>query len=239
MTVNRTITDGAPVLVATGISKSYPLAHGRLPVLVGVDLTVERGTILAILGASGSGKSTLLNVLGTLDRADAGALEIRGWRADRATERELAEFRSRRLGFVFQFHHLLPEFSAEENVMMPLLIAGENAGSAREKARAMLDAVGLRARNEHRPAELSGGESQRVAVARALVAAPELVLADEPSGNLDPAAAEALHELLTMLARERHQTFVVVTHNDTLAARADRVLRLQDGHLAAPAGGIR
>jgi lipoprotein-releasing system ATP-binding protein len=238
MTTNRTVTHDSPVLIASGITKSYPLARGRLPVLTGVDLTVQRGTILAILGASGSGKSTLLNVLGTLDRADAGTLEIRGWRADQSTERELAEFRSRRLGFVFQFHHLLPEFTAEENVMMPLLIAGERAAWARPRARAMLDAVGLRERNEHRPAELSGGESQRVAVARALVANPELVLADEPSGNLDPAAAEALHELLTMLARERHQTFVVVTHNDTLAARADRVLRLQDGRFASPAGGI-
>ena len=219
------------VLVARGIEKSYPLPHGRLEVLKGLDLNVRRGTILAILGASGAGKSTLLNILGTLDRPDAGSIEIRGLRVDRRAEAELARFRASRRGFVFQFHHLLPEFSAEENVMMPLLIARRPPAEARERARRALVGVGLAERWEHRPAELSGGEAQRVAVARALVAEPELVLADEPSGNLDQRAAGALHELLASLRAGGHQTFVVVTHNDRLAAIADRVLTLESGRL--------
>jgi lipoprotein-releasing system ATP-binding protein len=220
-----------PALVARGILKSYQTPRGRLQVLKGVDLEVESGTILAILGVSGSGKSTLLNILGTLDRADGGTLEIRGWRVDPLRDDDLATFRARRLGFVFQFHHLLPEFSAEENVMLPLLIAGGSPPEARERAQGALAAVGLAERWDHRPAQLSGGEAQRVAVARALVADPELVLADEPSGNLDQGSAGQLHELIASLARERHQTFVVVTHNDRLAAIADRVLTLEDGRL--------
>ena len=219
------------VLIARGICKSYPTPRGRLEVLRDLDLIVKGGTILAILGASGAGKSTLLNILGTLDRPDAGTLEIRGWRVDRRAEGELARFRATRLGFVFQFHHLLPEFSAEENVMMPLLIAGSTPSAARAKARDSLAAVGLGERWEHRPAELSGGEAQRVAVARALVGGPELVLADEPSGNLDRRSAAALHELIASLRAEGHQTFVVVTHNDRLAAIADRVLTLESGRL--------
>jgi lipoprotein-releasing system ATP-binding protein len=202
-----------------------------LEVLQGTDLEVSRGTILAIVGASGAGKSTLLNILGTLDHPDAGTVQIAGRRVDHLNERELARVRATNIGFVFQFHHLLPEFSAEENVMMPLHIAGTDAGAARKRAREALAAVGLMERWQHRPAELSGGEAQRVAVARALAPAPELVLADEPSGNLDSRAAHALHELLSTLARERHQTFVVVTHNDRLASRADRVLTLESGRL--------
>jgi len=219
------------VLAARGIAKGYDTPRGRLEVLKGVDLDVERGTILAILGASGSGKSTLLNIFGTLDRADAGTLEIRGWRVDPMRDDQVAAFRARRLGFVFQFHHLLPEFSAEENVMLPLLISGERPRAARERAQAALAAVGLAERWDHRPAQLSGGEAQRVAVARALVASPDLVLADEPSGNLDQRSAAQLHELIASLARERHQTFVVVTHNDRLAGMADRVLTLEGGRL--------
>jgi lipoprotein-releasing system ATP-binding protein len=208
-----------------------------LEVLRDLDLEVERGTFLAILGASGSGKSTLLNILGTLDHPDAGTLEIHGHAIQADRERELSRFRARSLGFVFQFHHLLPEFSAEENVMMPLLIGGERFEAARDRARATLGDVGLRERWEHRPAELSGGEAQRVAVARALVSHPELVLADEPSGNLDPTSAGALHELLASLARTHGQTLVVVTHNDRLAAVADRVLRLEGGRLVETAAG--
>jgi lipoprotein-releasing system ATP-binding protein len=219
------------VLVARGIAKGYATPRGRLDVLKGIDLEVKRGTIMAILGASGSGKSTLLNILGTLDRADAGTLEIRGWRVDPLADDQLAAFRARRLGFVFQFHHLLPEFSAEENVMLPLFIAGERPEAARERAQAALAAVGLAERWDHRPAQLSGGEAQRVAVARALVAGPDLVLADEPSGNLDQRSAAQLHDLIASLARERHQTFVVVTHNDRLAGMADRVLTLEGGRL--------
>jgi len=198
-----------------------------------VDLEVSRGTILAIIGASGAGKSTLLNILGTLDHADSGTVEISGRRVDHLNGRELARVRATRLGFVFQFHHLLPEFNAEENVMMPLLIAGADSASARRRAREALQAVGLAERWLHRPAELSGGEAQRVAVARALAPAPELVLADEPSGNLDQHSAGGLHDLLANLAREQGQTFVVVTHNDRLAARADRVMLLEAGRLRA------
>jgi lipoprotein-releasing system ATP-binding protein len=221
----------SPVLVARGIQKAYDTPRGRLEVLQGLDLDVRGGTIVAILGASGSGKSTLLNILGTLDRADAGIVEIRGWRVNPLRDDQLATFRARRLGFVFQFHHLLPEFSAEENVMLPLLIDGVGPGSARERAQAALAEVGLAERWDHRPAQLSGGEAQRVAVARALVAGPELVLADEPSGNLDQRSAAQLHELIASLVRERRQTFVVVTHNDRLAAIADRVLTLEGGRL--------
>ena len=219
------------VLEARGIVKSYPSPRGRLEVLSGVDLDVERGTILAILGASGAGKSTLLNILGTLDRADRGSVEIHGWRADLADEKALAAFRARKLGFVFQFHHLLPEFSAEENVMMPMRIAGSSMESARGRARDLLTAVGMADRTTHRPAELSGGEAQRVAVARALAQDPDLVLADEPSGNLDSKTASELHALLASLAGERHQTFVIATHNDRLAALAGRVLLLESGKL--------
>jgi len=208
-----------------------------LEVLRELDLRVERGTILAILGASGAGKSTLLNLLGSLDRPDEGRVLVGGRDLYRMGDRERAKFRSAHIGFVFQFHHLLPEFSAEENVMMPLLVGGLDLRQARPRAQEMLTRVGLAERWEHRPAALSGGEQQRVAVARALVASPQLVLADEPSGNLDGRSAHALHELLGTLCRERHQTFVVVTHNDRLAAIADRVLVLVGGrlHEAEPA----
>jgi len=234
--LKRIETNGV-ILSARGLRKSYRAPHGQLEVLRGLDLEVERGTFLAILGASGSGKSTLLNILGTLDHPDAGTLEIHGHAIQADRERELSRFRARSLGFVFQFHHLLPEFSAEENVMMPLLIGGERFDAARERARATLGDVGLLERWEHRPAELSGGEAQRVAVARALVSQPELVLADEPSGNLDPTSAGALHDLLASLARTKGQTLVVVTHNDRLAAVADRVLRLEGGRLVETAAG--
>jgi lipoprotein-releasing system ATP-binding protein len=228
---NSMVSAGEEVLVARGICKGYPTPRGRLEILQGVDLSVKRGTILAILGASGAGKSTLLNILGTLDTPDAGSIEFGGWRVDQRQEAELARFRATRLGFVFQFHHLLPEFSAEENVMMPLLIARIPAPLARERARQALTEAGLSERWEHLPSELSGGEAQRVAVARALAGRPELVLADEPSGNLDRASATALHELLASLRSSGHQTFVVVTHNDRLAAVADRVLTLESGRL--------
>jgi lipoprotein-releasing system ATP-binding protein len=232
MSSNWPIPETAVVLSAEGIHKSYPTPSGPLRVLQGVDITVARGEVVVILGASGSGKSTLLNILGTLDHADQGTLFVRGRRIDRMSEHDLAAFRARCLGFVFQFHHLLPEFTAEENVVMPLLIAGEGMARARERAARSLAAVGLMERWKHVPAQLSGGEAQRVAVARALVSGPELVLADEPSGNLDQRAAESLHELITTLAREQHQTFVMVTHNDSLAAIADRVLTLEAGRLS-------
>ena len=221
----------APILRARGIQKSYVGPGGRLHVLRGIDLEVGRGTLLAIVGASGSGKSTLLNILGTLDRADEGTLEVGGRRLESMTERERCAWRARRLGFVFQFHHLLSEFTAEENVMMPLLVAGETFERARARARETLGWVGLEERREHLPSELSGGEAQRVAVARAIAPTPDLILADEPSGNLDAVAAGRLHSLLSSLTRERHQTVVLVTHNDTLASQADRVLKLDGGRL--------
>jgi lipoprotein-releasing system ATP-binding protein len=197
---NNTGAGSTLALIARGIRKSYDTPVGRLEVLRGVDLDVQRGTILAILGASGSGKSTLLNILGTLDRAEAGTLQLAQTRLETLREPELAAVRSKRLGFVFQFHHLLPEFDACENVMMPLRIAGVAMEEARSRAQRALEAVGLRDRWLHAPSQLSGGEAQRVAVARALVAEPELVLADEPTGNLDQPAAEALHELMATLA---------------------------------------
>ena len=218
--------------MARGIRKTYEGPVGPLHILEGVDLEVPRGMLLAITGASGAGKTTLLNILGGLDHSTAGTLEIGGQRVETMGERERCRLRAERLGFVFQFHHLLPEFTAEENVMMPLLLAGRSPDEARARAREVLDTVGLRGRMLHQPAELSGGEAQRVAVARALASEPELVLADEPSGNLDTATAGELHELLASLARERHQTFVLVTHNERLAAMADRVMRLESGRLS-------
>jgi lipoprotein-releasing system ATP-binding protein len=218
-------------LVARGIHKSYAGPAGRLEVLRGVDLEVPRGMLLAIVGASGSGKSTLLNVLGALDHPDRGNVELAGQPLEGLNETRRCLLRAQQLGFVFQFHHLLPEFTAEENVMMPLLLAGQSFEQARARARAALSAMQLDARREHLPSELSGGEAQRVAVARAVVPEPGLLLADEPSGNLDGTAAAQLHSLLSSLAHDRHQTVVLVTHNDRLAGMADRVLRLEDGRL--------
>ncbi len=228
---NSVIVAEHPALMARGIWKVYPSPAGPLEILRGVDLDVPRGMLLAITGASGAGKTTLLNLLGALDHSTSGTLEIGGRRVDHLGERERCRLRAKQLGFVFQFHHLLPEFTAEENVMMPLLLAGRTPEDARVSARRALVSVGLHERWLHRPAELSGGEAQRVAVARALATEPELVLADEPSGNLDTGTAGELHELLSSLARDRHQTFVVVTHNDRLAALADRVFKLEAGRL--------
>ena len=230
-TVNTPPEGELCALSARGLCKHYDGPAGPVHVLNGVDLDVPRGTLLAITGASGAGKTTLLNILGALDHASSGEVQIGPLRVDSLGERERCRLRAERLGFVFQFHHLLPEFTAEENVMMPLRIAGRTVEESRARAREVLDAVGLGARLGHVPAELSGGEAQRVAVARALACSPELVLADEPSGNLDSATAQELHELLASLARNRHQTFVVATHNDKLAALADRVLRLEAGRL--------
>jgi lipoprotein-releasing system ATP-binding protein len=233
---SASVGNGEVMLEAVGIDKSYDAPGGRLPVLCGLDLTLMRGTILAIVGVSGVGKSTLLNILGTLDHPDGGSLAIRGRRIEGLGERELARLRTRELGFVFQFHHLLPEFTAEENVMMPLLIGGMAHEDARTRARAALSTVGLHDRGLHRPSALSGGEAQRVAVARALVPDPALILADEPSGNLDPASADHLHSLLASLAHEQHRTLVIVTHNDRLARTADRILTLERGVLSAETG---
>jgi lipoprotein-releasing system ATP-binding protein len=220
------------ILEAAGLWKAYQGGDGLpIEVLSGVDLAVNRGEFVAIVGSSGSGKSTLLHLLGALDVPSAGAVQLDGRRYAELDSDALAMVRNRKIGFVFQFHHLLREFTALENVMLPLLIAGEEEVKARSRAEELLAAVGLAGRMSHRPAALSGGEQQRTAVARALAADPLVVLADEPSGNLDAANSERLHQLFGRLSREFETALVVVTHNRNLAARADRVLSLEGGRL--------
>jgi lipoprotein-releasing system ATP-binding protein len=230
----------APVLLeAAGVTREFRIGETRIQVLRGVDLGLREGEILAVLGASGAGKSTLLHCLGGLDRPDAGAVRFRGQEIFSLAERELSRFRNRNMGFVFQFHHLMPEFTAEENIMMPGLVARQGSDAARRRARELLAEVGLADRADHKPDELSGGEQQRVAVARGLFAAPALVLADEPTGNLDPATARGLHDLMYALARRHRQSWIVVTHNAELAALADTQVWLVDGVLRreGPGGG--
>jgi lipoprotein-releasing system ATP-binding protein len=222
---------GEPLIAAAGVVKGYRTAAGYVSVLMGLDLDVAEGEMLAITGASGVGKSTLLHVLGTLDRPEQGSIRVAGDEVFALDEKRLRVFRNRTLGFVFQFHHLLPEFTAMENVMMPLLIGRVPAKEARERAGALLEELGMTSRVDHRPGALSGGEQQRVAVARALVRSPRAVLADEPSGNLDRETGDRLHDLLRRLNREKGITVVVVTHNERLAASADRTLRLEGGKL--------
>ena len=225
------------ILEAQGLRKVYRGGDGTpIDVLTGVDLEVRRGEFVAVMGASGSGKSTLLHLLGALDTPSAGTVRLDGLDYAEQSATELAAIRNRRIGFVFQFHHLLREFNALENVMMPLLIAGESESRARSRAEELLATVGLAGRMTHRPSALSGGEQQRAAVARALAADPLVVLADEPSGNLDNANSERLHELFARLAREFETALVVVTHNRLLAGRADRVLTLEGGRLVAAPG---
>jgi lipoprotein-releasing system ATP-binding protein len=227
-----------PILEATDIRKVYRGGDGNLiEVLTGVSLEVARGEFVAIMGASGSGKSTLLHLLGALDRPTSGTVQLDGQSIAEIAPEALAEVRNRKLGFVFQFHHLLREFTALENVMMPLLIAGTPESVARSKAEELLAAVGLAGRMSHRPTALSGGEQQRTAVARALATDPLVVLADEPSGNLDYGHSELLHDLFANLAREFETALVVVTHNRLLAARADRVMTLENGRLV-PVSGV-
>jgi lipoprotein-releasing system ATP-binding protein len=220
-----------PVVVAEGIVKGYRTPAGYVPVLAGLDLEVQAREMLAITGASGVGKSTLLHVLGTLDRPESGRLRLEGADVLGLAEDRLRQLRNRILGFVFQFHHLLPEFTALENVMMPALIARLPAAEARRRAEALLEELGLAARGHHRPGALSGGEQQRVAVARALVQSPRILLADEPTGNLDRETGERLNVLLRRLNQEKGITVVVVTHNERLAAACDRTLRLENGRL--------
>ena len=220
------------LLTAKGIRRVFAGGDGQLlEILRGVDVEVRRGEFVAIVGSSGAGKSTLLHLLGALDSPTGGDIWLDGSRYADLDARGAAELRNRKLGFVFQFHHLLREFSALENVMMPLLIGGAPPRKARSRAEEVLSEVGLAGRMSHRPAELSGGEQQRCAVARALVQDPNVVLADEPSGNLDHANAERLHEIFFRLAREYETAVVVVTHNRQLAGRADRILLLEDGRL--------
>ena len=213
------------MIQASNIKKSYE----NLNVLKGVDLTIEKGEIVSIVGKSGAGKSTLLHILGTLDRPDTGNLTINGTDINQLNEKKLAHFRNEQIGFVFQFHHLLPEFTAVENVCIPAYIQKKPEKETIERAQYLLSELGLAERFQHKPAQLSGGEQQRVAVARALMNAPAVILADEPSGNLDTDTSQELHELFFELREKLQQTFIIVTHNIELAKMSDRTLIMKDG----------
>ena len=217
------------MLVARGITKSY----GPLNVLKGINLEVASSEIISIVGSSGAGKSTLLHILGTLDHAASGSLEIDGQPVEKLKSNEKAAFRNDRIGFIFQFHNLLPEFTALENVCIPAYIKGEDQSEVEKRGQALLERLGVGDRHDHKPSELSGGEQQRVAVARALINSPAIVFADEPSGNLDSKNAEELHKLFFDLREEFRQTFVIVTHNELLADMADRKLEIMDGAIVS------
>ncbi len=230
--LDKSLGEKEVLLSVRGLAKSFPAAgRGPLDVLKSVDLDVHRGEVVAIVGESGTGKSTLLHILGTLEQPDSGEIRFSGEVLAEKDDEALSTFRNTHVGFVFQFHHLLPEFTAQENVMMPALVRGDSQGVARPRADELLALLGLSDRSDHRPGELSGGERQRVAMARALMNAPDLVLADEPTGNLDEKTADQLHKELIRLSREMNQTFVLVTHNQGFAAMADRIMVLEHGNL--------
>jgi len=213
------------MLKANGIYKNY----GELEILKGIDLHVQPGEIVSIVGSSGAGKTTLLQILGTLDRADKGSVSIADTNLSGLSDRKMAQFRNENIGFIFQFHQLLPEFTAIENIMLPALIKGDSKSEARIKAEKYLEILGLSDRANHQPQELSGGEQQRISVARALINQPKVIFADEPSGNLDSANSEALHKLFFDLRDQFNHTFVIVTHNESLANMADIKLKMSDG----------
>ncbi len=215
------------MIKATNIQKSY----GTLQVLKGVSIEIKKGEVISIVGSSGAGKTTLLHILGTLDRLDTGTVSINDIAIQPLSEKKIADFRNKNIGFVFQFHHLLPEFTALENVCIPAFIAGTSKTIAEEKATELLTFLGLKDRLQHKPNQLSGGEQQRVAVARALINNPAVVFADEPSGNLDSKTAKELHQLFFTLREKFNQTFVIVTHNEELANMADRKLVMKDGNI--------
>jgi lipoprotein-releasing system ATP-binding protein len=215
------------MLEAVQLKKKY----GKLEVLKGVDLSIQKGEVVSITGASGAGKSTVLHMLGTLDKPDSGTIRLNDQYVEQLKGKSLARFRNQSIGFIFQFHHLLPEFSALENVCIPGWISGQPTSKLQERAIMLLDRLGLSDRKDHRPGQLSGGEQQRVAVARALINEPAIVLADEPTGNLDSKHAHQLHALFLELSRETQQTFLIVTHNETLAEMSDRVLVMKDGRI--------
>jgi len=216
------------MIQATDLHKSY----GKLEVLKGIDLHIAKKEIVSIVGASGAGKSTLLHIIGTLDRADQGQLKIDGTEINKLNDKALASFRNKNIGFVFQFHHLLPEFTAIENICIPAFIGGTPKEEATSHAMQLLEYLNLTDRKDHKPSQLSGGEQQRIAVARALINNPAVVLADEPSGNLDSKSAQELHQLFFRLRDELGQTFVIVTHNPTLAAMSDRTITIKDGKIS-------
>jgi lipoprotein-releasing system ATP-binding protein len=215
------------MLKATKIIKNYD----ELQVLKGVDIEINKGEIVSIIGASGAGKSTLLHILGTLDKADSGEIMLNGERVDKLSGKNLAVFRNKNIGFIFQFHHLLPEFSAVENVCIPGWIGGKNKSATEKRAKELLEKLGLRQRLNNKPSQLSGGEQQRVAVARALINNPAIIMADEPTGNLDSANANEMHQLFINLRNEFQQTFLIVTHNEELAKMSDRILQMKDGRM--------
>ncbi len=221
------------MIEVVGLYKSFPMGGRELMVLNDINLHIQRGELIAIMGASGAGKSTLLQILGTLDRPTRGTVSFEGQDIFQLSEQQQAEFRNKRVGFVFQFHHLLPEFTALENACLPAMIQSRDLADVTGEATKLLREVGLGERLHHKPGELSGGEQQRVSVARALMQQPDLVLADEPTGNLDSHTGDALFTLLRQLNRSRGTTFVIVTHNDKLSAHADRIVSMQDGMIVS------
>lgn len=217
------------MIKVTDLHKSFSMGSHELPVIKGINLEIQRGELIAIVGASGAGKSTLLHIIGTLDRPTSGTVTFDGQDLFQLSDTQQAEFRNRRVGFVFQFHHLLPEFTALENACMPALVQRRDQPTVEADAQALLAEVGLSKRVHHKPGELSGGEQQRVAMARALMQKPDVILADEPTGNLDTHTGDSLFALMRELNRSRRTTFIIVTHNDKLSAQCDRIVHMQDG----------